>query len=46
LERLRSSGELAIDDVDGLLSGLYLRTIPGRQRCDGFFAAVFERGAD
>jgi 16S rRNA (cytosine967-C5)-methyltransferase len=46
LERLRSSGELAIDDVDGLLSGPYLRTIPGRQRCDGFFAAVFERGAD
>ena len=43
LERLRSSGELAIDDVDGLLSGPYLRTIPGRQRCDGFFAAMFER---
>ena len=43
LERLRSSGELAIDDVDGLLRGPYLRTIPGRQRCDGFFAAMLER---
>ena len=43
LERLRSSGELAIDDVGGLLYGPYLRTIPGRQRCDGFFAAMFER---
>ena len=43
LERLRSSGELASHDVDGLLSGPYLRTIPGRQRCDGFFAAMFER---
>jgi 16S rRNA (cytosine967-C5)-methyltransferase len=42
LERLRSSGELAIDDVDGLLRGPYLRTIPGRRRCDGFFAAMFE----
>ena len=46
LDRLRSSGELALDDVDGLLSGPFLRTLPGRQRCDGFFAAVFERGAD
>ena len=43
LERLKSSGELAVDDIDGLLSGRYLRTIPGRQPCDGFFAAVFER---
>ena len=43
LERLKSSGELAIDDVEGLLSGPYLRTIPGKQRCDGFFAAAIER---
>ena len=43
LERMKSSGELAIDDVDGLLSGPYLRTIPGKQPCDGFFAAVIER---
>jgi len=45
LERLKSSGELAINDVSGLLSGPYLRTIPGRQRCDGFFAAIFERSS-
>jgi 16S rRNA (cytosine967-C5)-methyltransferase len=46
LERLRSSGELAVGDVNGLLNGPYLRTIPGKQPCDGFFAAVIERGAD
>jgi 16S rRNA (cytosine967-C5)-methyltransferase len=43
LERLKSSGELAIDDIEGLLSGPYLRTIPGKQPSDGFFAAVIER---
>jgi 16S rRNA (cytosine967-C5)-methyltransferase len=43
LERLRSSGELVWNDVDSLLSGKYLRTIPGVHPCDGFFAAVIER---
>jgi 16S rRNA (cytosine967-C5)-methyltransferase len=43
LERLKSSGELALDDIDGLLSGPYLRTIPGKLLCDGFFGAVIER---
>ena len=43
LERLRSSGELVWSDLDSLLSGRYLRTLPGVQPCDGFFAAVLER---
>ena len=40
LERLRSEGELATRDLDSLLDGPYLRTIPGVRPCDGFFAAV------
>jgi 16S rRNA (cytosine967-C5)-methyltransferase len=43
LERLKTNGELAWSDVDGLLRGRYLRTIPGVHPCDGFFAAVMER---
>jgi 16S rRNA (cytosine967-C5)-methyltransferase len=43
LERLRMEGELARGDVDSLLDGPYLRTIPGIHPCDGFFAAVVER---
>ena len=43
LERLRSSGELVWEDVDSLVNGKYLRTIPGVHPCDGFFAAVMER---
>ena len=43
LERLRSSGELVWSDVDSLLSGPFLRTIPGVQPCDGFFAAIVGR---
>jgi 16S rRNA (cytosine967-C5)-methyltransferase len=42
LQRLRDSGEL-IAKVDSLLSGPYLRTIPGVHACDGFFAAILER---
>jgi 16S rRNA (cytosine967-C5)-methyltransferase len=44
LERIRSDGELAWGDIDSLLSGRFLRTIPGVHPCDGFFAAVIERG--
>lgn len=40
LERLRSTGDLVWDDLDLLLRGQFLRTIPGLQPCDGFFAAV------
>jgi 16S rRNA (cytosine967-C5)-methyltransferase len=43
LERLRSSGEVVWSDLDSLLSGPFLRTLPGLQPCDGFFAAVIER---
>jgi 16S rRNA (cytosine967-C5)-methyltransferase len=42
LERLRDEGELACD-VESLLDGPYLRTIPGVQPSDGFFAAVLEK---
>ena len=43
LLRLHPSGELAWEDVDSLVSGKYLRTIPGIHPCDGFFAALIER---
>jgi 16S rRNA (cytosine967-C5)-methyltransferase len=45
LERLRSDGELALNEkeIDSLVSGPYLGTIPGIHPCDGFFAAVIEK---
>ena len=43
LERLCVEGELAWPDIDSLLSGPFLRTLPGVHPCDGFFAAVLER---
>jgi len=43
LQQLRTSGELVSSDVDSLISGNYLRTIPGVHPCDGFFAALVER---
>ncbi|HYK49500.1 MAG TPA: RsmB/NOP family class I SAM-dependent RNA methyltransferase [Terriglobales bacterium] len=43
LEQLQNSGELAWKDIDSLLSGSYLRTLPGTHPCDGFFAAIIER---
>ncbi len=43
LEKLRSGDELVWNDLDSLLSGPFLRTIPGVQPCDGFFAAVIEK---
>ncbi len=43
LQRLRSTGELVWSDLDSLLSGKFLRTIPGVQPCDGFFAAMVEK---
>ncbi|HXE91709.1 MAG TPA: 16S rRNA (cytosine(967)-C(5))-methyltransferase RsmB [Terriglobales bacterium] len=44
LARLRADGLLVWSDVDSLLRGLYLRTLPGVHPCDGFFAAILERG--
>jgi 16S rRNA (cytosine967-C5)-methyltransferase len=43
LGRLSESGELTWKDTDQLVQGDFLRTIPGVQPCDGFFAAVLER---
>ena len=42
LEKLRASGEF-LWAGDSLVSGSYLRTIPGAHPCDGFFAAVIAR---
>jgi 16S rRNA (cytosine967-C5)-methyltransferase len=43
LERLRAEGELAWKDIDSLVRGLFVRTIPGVHACDGFFVAVLEK---
>lgn len=43
LERLRSNGDV-VADWGSLTRGNYLRTVPGVQHCDGFFAAVLRRG--
>ena len=44
LERMRGTGELTWPNPFSLTSGPYLRTIPGIHACDGFFAAIVERG--
>jgi 16S rRNA (cytosine967-C5)-methyltransferase len=45
LQKLGSEGELAVKEKDlpSLISGSYLRTIPGIYPCDGFFAAILEK---
>lgn len=43
LERMRTQGEWISLDLTPFRSGPYLRTIPGVQRCDGFFAAILQR---
>jgi 16S rRNA (cytosine967-C5)-methyltransferase len=43
LEALKDSAALTMSDLDGLLSGPCLRTIPGIHPCDGFFTAIVER---
>jgi 16S rRNA (cytosine967-C5)-methyltransferase len=40
LQRLRSEGEIVWDDLESLVRGNFLRTLPGIHPCDGFFAAV------
>jgi 16S rRNA (cytosine967-C5)-methyltransferase len=42
LSELKAEGELTAE-VNSLLDGPYLRTLPGLLPCDGFFAAVIER---
>jgi 16S rRNA (cytosine967-C5)-methyltransferase len=43
LVRLRAQGDLRWEDIDSLVTGPYLRTIPGMHPCDGFFAAILEK---
>ena len=43
LKLLQSRGELAWTDLDSLLSGPFLRTLPGVHPCDGFFAAILQK---
>ena len=43
LQRLQESAELVWKNLDELVSGDFLRTIPGVHPCDGFFAAILER---
>ena len=43
MERLRAEGELVWKDIDSLVSGQFLRTIPGVHPCDGFFVAILQK---
>lgn len=43
LDRMRATGELTWPNPFSLISGPYLRTIPGIHACDGFFAAILEK---
>ena len=42
LDRLNAEGELAMKDTDSIVSGKYLRILPGAHGSDGFFAAILE----
>jgi 16S rRNA (cytosine967-C5)-methyltransferase len=44
LERLQQEGDLIWPDASALARGSYLRTLPGVHPCDGFFAAILEKG--
>lgn len=46
LHRLRAEGHLIMADFSSLLSGPYLRTLPGIHPCDGFFVAILEKGRE
>jgi 16S rRNA (cytosine967-C5)-methyltransferase len=43
LEQLQQDEELIWEDLSSLTRGPYLRTFPGIQPCDGFFAAILEK---
>ncbi|HXO38167.1 MAG TPA: 16S rRNA (cytosine(967)-C(5))-methyltransferase RsmB [Candidatus Acidoferrum sp.] len=43
LQRMQESEELVWNNIDDLISGDFLRTIPGVHPCDGFFVAVLQR---
>jgi 16S rRNA (cytosine967-C5)-methyltransferase len=42
LERLKAEGEL-LWKQDSLVSGRFLRTIPGVHPCDGFFLGILQK---
>ena len=44
LQRLKAKGELVWPELDSLICGKFLRTLPGIHPCDGFFAAIIEKG--
>ena len=44
LERLRQEGQLIWPDISSLTNGPCLRTLQGVHPCDGFFAAILEKG--
>jgi 16S rRNA (cytosine967-C5)-methyltransferase len=43
LLNLKREGELVVDNIDTLLDGPYLRTLPGVLPVDGFFAAILTK---
>jgi 16S rRNA (cytosine967-C5)-methyltransferase len=43
LGQLQENGELICKGIPSLTRGPYLRTLPGIQPCDGFFAAILEK---
>ena len=42
LQQLSEEGSIRADTVSALVKGDFLRTVPGIQSCDGFFAAILE----
>lgn len=42
-EQLQTMDELAWQNLDSLVRGKFLRTLPGIHPCDGFFAALLEK---
>lgn len=44
LQAMQERGELLWQDLDSITSGEFLRTLPGVHPCDGFFAAILEKG--
>jgi 16S rRNA (cytosine967-C5)-methyltransferase len=43
MERLRAEGELVWKDLDSLMSGQFVRMIPGVHPWDGFFVAILQQ---
>ena len=43
LAKLKNSGVLVWPDIENLVSGSFLRTIPGVHPCEGFFGAILEK---